>query len=86
MFTLNKKYHPGARLWVGRDTFMVNGIRRPYIRNSLHEAVRASRLLGAAVGHPIAVRGVVVPVGAADLTIKEPPVDVAVVPRRRLRL
>jgi len=85
VFSLNAKHHPGARLWVGGDTFMVNGVRQPYIRNSRHEAARASRLLSAAVGHPVAVTGIVVPVGAQDLVIKESPGDVVVVNRRRLR-
>jgi hypothetical protein len=85
VFTLNAKHHPGARLWVGGDTFMVNGVRQPYVRNSRHEADRASRLLSSSIGHPIAVTGVVVPVGAQDVRIKEPPKDVAVVPGRQLR-
>jgi hypothetical protein len=84
VFTLNAKHHPGARLWVGGDTFMVNGVRQPYVRNSRHEADRVSRLLSSSIGHPIAVTGVVVPVGAQDVRIKEPPKDVAVVPRRQL--
>ncbi|MGY1722746.1 nuclease-related domain-containing protein [Blastococcus sp. SYSU DS0533] len=85
VFSINAKNHPGARLWVGGDTFMVNGVRQPYVRNSRHEAERATRLLSDAVGHPIAVRGVVVPVGAHSLSIKRLPADVAVVPRRQLR-
>lgn len=85
VFTLNAKHHPGARLWIGGDTFMVNGVRQPYVRNSRHEAARASRLLSAAAGHPIAVTGVVVPVGAQDVRIKKSPTDVVVVPRRQLR-
>jgi len=85
VFTLNAKHHPGARLWVGGDTFMVNGARQPYVRNSRHEASRASRLLSAAVGHSIAVTGVVVPVGAQDVKIKMRPTDVVIVPRRQLR-
>jgi hypothetical protein len=64
---------------------MVNGFRQPYVRNSRHEAARASRLLSAAVGHPISVTGVVVPVGAQGIAIKKAPTDVAVVPRRQLR-
>ena len=85
VFTLNAKHHPGARMWVGGGTFMVNGVRQPYIRNSRHEASRASRLLTSACGVQVEVIGVVVPVGAKALTIKTPPVDVHVVGRRRLR-
>jgi len=85
VFTLNAKHHPGARLWVGGDTFMVNGVRQPYVRNSTHEASLAGRLLSAAVGHPVTVTGVVVPVGAQDIRIKQPPTDVVILPRRQLR-
>jgi hypothetical protein len=84
VFTLNAKNHPSARIWVAGDTFMVNGQRAPYVRNSRHEAVRASRLLTAACGFPVRASGVVVPVNAGDLTIERPPADVVVVNRRRL--
>ena len=85
VFTLNAKHHPGARIWIGGGTFMVNGVRQPYIRNSRHEASRASRILTSACGVPIEVTGVVVPVGAEAVTIKKSPEDVHVVPRRMLR-
>ena len=85
VFTLNAKHHPGARIWVGGGTFMVNGVRQPYIRNSRHEAARAARLLSAACRLHVEVSGVVVPVGAKALTIKTPPADVHVVNRGQLR-
>ena len=85
VFTLNAKNHPDARIWVAGDTVMVNGVRAPYVRNSRHEARRASRLLSAACGFPVTAMGVVVPVNARDLTIKKAPVDVEVMNRRRLR-
>ncbi|PTM85918.1 nuclease-related domain-containing protein [Dietzia psychralcaliphila] len=50
VFTVNSKNHPKAAVWVGGDTVMVNGSRVPYIRNSRHEAKRASRLLAEQVG------------------------------------
>ena len=84
VFTLNAKHHPGGKLWVGGDTFMVNGQRHPYIRNSRHEAVRAGRLLTAACGFPVRVAGVVVPVGADKSMIKAQPDGVQVVNRMRL--
>jgi hypothetical protein len=84
VFTLNAKHHPDARIWVAGDTVMVNGVRQPYIRNSRHEALRASRLLGQACGFAVAVTGVVVPVRADDLRIKKPAADVLVMNRRRL--
>lgn len=63
VFTINAKYHRGARIWVG-DTLMVNGTRQPYVRNSRHEARKASRLLTRATGETVRVQGIVVPVDA----------------------
>lgn len=63
---------------------MVNGQRQPHIRNSRHEAIRAGRLLGAACGFPVEVQGVVVPVRANDLTVKNRPDRVGVVPRSKI--
>ncbi len=42
VFTVNAKHHPSASVWVGGDTFMVNGQRMPYIRNSRHDSRRGS--------------------------------------------
>lgn len=87
VFTVNAKNHPNASVWVGGDTFMVNGQRVPYVRNSRHEARRASRLLTEQVGFPVDVGGVIAVVGAQrGLTVKEQPRDgaVVVVARRRL--
>jgi hypothetical protein len=84
VFTLNAKNHPRARIWVRGDTLLVNGARQPYVRNSRHEAARASSLLTAACGFPVEVTGVVVPVNASDVVVKQAPVGVHVVNRRRL--
>jgi hypothetical protein len=84
VFSLNAKHHPGGRVWVGGNTLMINGQRQPYIRNSRHEAARATRLLTDACGFPVFVTGLVVPVGANDITIKTAPADVHVVNRMRL--
>ena len=84
VFTINAKHHPGAKVWVGGDTFLVNGQRQPYIRNSRHEAKRAARLLSASCGFPVDVAGVVVPVRAADVTVKQAPDDVIIVARAQV--
>jgi len=84
VFTLNTKHHPDGTLWVGGDTFLVNGHRQSYVRNSRHEADRAARLLTAASGLRLRVAGVIVPVDARRLVIKSEPADVAVVPRKCL--
>lgn len=69
---------------MGGDTFMVNGTRQPYVRNSRHEARRASRLLSQAIGVHIPVQDVIVPVGAHRFTLRAEPEDVIVVNRLRL--
>lgn len=84
VFSVNTKHHVGARIWVGGDTFLVNGHRQPYVRNSRFEARRAGGLLSRASGIPVTVQGMVVPVNARDVTVKVPPRDVHVVNRKRL--
>ena len=42
VFTLNTKNHIRSNVWVTETTFMVNGQKREYFRNSRHEAKRAS--------------------------------------------
>lgn len=88
VFTINTKHHPKAAIWVGGDTFMVNGQRVPYIRNSRFEAGRASRLLSEHVGFPVPVMGLIAVVGARrGFTVKSQPGDggVRVIGRRGVR-
>jgi hypothetical protein len=84
VFTINTKNHRGSNIWVGGNTFMVNGARQPYIRNSRHEAVRAGRLLSQACGFPVEARGVIAVIDPRNFTIKEQPADVAVTTRVQL--
>lgn len=84
VFTVNAKHHPTARIWVGGNTFIVNGQRVHYIRNSRHEATRAARLLTEQAGFPVAVTGLIAVMGAArGYTVKKQPDDGAVVVVRR---
>jgi hypothetical protein len=84
VFTINTKNHRGSNIWVGGNTFMVNGTRQHYIRNSRHEALRAGRLLSQACGFPVAARGVIAVVDPRSLTLKERPADVEVTTRVQL--
>jgi hypothetical protein len=84
VFTLNTKHHPGAKIWVGGDTFMVDGHKQPYIRNSRHETSRAAQLLTSACGFPVHVEGVIVTVNADDIVVRTAPVGVHVVPRMQI--
>jgi Nuclease-related domain len=82
VFTLNTKHHPNGNVWVAERTFMVNGKKVPYLPKAVSEAKRASRLLTVAVGADIAVRPVIVVMGATSFKIKSEPVDVKVIGRR----
>ena len=84
VFTVNTKNHPDSKIWVGGDTFLVNGNREPYVRNARHEATRASKLLSEACGREVFVEGVVALVNAVELTIKAPSNGVHVVARRQI--
>lgn len=88
VFTVNAKNHPHAHVWVGGDTFMVNGQRLPYVRNSRFEARRAARMLTEHVGFPVDATGVIAVMGAhKGFTIKAQPEDgkVVVTQRKRVR-
>ncbi len=63
---------------------MVNGNSTSYVRNARKEAARATARLYVATGMRVTTWGMVVPVGAASITIKESPSDVVVVNRRRI--
>lgn len=84
VFTLNAKHHPGGKVWVAGTTFMVNGQKQPYLRNSRHEATRAGRLLTAATGMSVDATGVIVLVGVQDMTAKAASEGAEIVYRRRL--
>lgn len=84
IFTVNAKNHPGAKIWVGGNTFMVNGHRQPYVRNARYEAERVSKLLTAACGFPVQVHGLIVTVNAQDVVVKTEPDGVNVTWRNNL--
>lgn len=85
VFTINTKHHPGKKVTVDQDRFTVNGYRQQYVRNSRHEAARASRLLSQATGEMVAVTGVIAVVGAHNgFEVRRQPDDVHVVGRRAL--
>lgn len=87
VFTVNAKHHPGATIWVGGNTFLVNGNRTHYVRNSRHEATRAGKLLSAQAGLPVDVTGIIAVMAARrGMTVKAQPADgkVVVVARREI--
>ena len=84
VFTINSKHHPKAKIWVGGSTFLVDGHKQPYVRNSRFEAARAAELLAAATGFAVPVDGLIVTVNAADVIVKSQPTGVHVVPRMQV--
>ncbi|MFP5311700.1 MAG: nuclease-related domain-containing protein [Actinomycetes bacterium] len=84
VFTINTKNHSGQSVWVAGRTLMVAGRKTRHLSNAAHEAARAAKLLTAAAGFPVPVRGAVVIVDPKSLTIKAKPEQVAVVADRRL--
>ncbi|MBM9461678.1 NERD domain-containing protein [Nocardioides sp. zg-536] len=84
VFTINTKALRNAKIWIASNTFMVNGHRQPYLRNSRHEADRATKLLSAAVGRATRVHAVIAVVDPREITVREPPADVTVLTRRDL--
>jgi hypothetical protein len=84
VYCINAKHHPGKRIWVAKDVFMVNGHRQPYIHASRHEATKVSKLLTKHLGRFVQSVGVIAVVRADDIIVKEAPTDVHVVGRRQL--
>lgn len=84
VYTLRTTHHRDANIWVSGDVVMVNGAPTTYVRSARHEATRATARLFVATGMRVAAYGMVVPVGAASLTVNESPADVVVVNRRRI--
>ena len=75
-FTLNAKNLTG-KVWIGSRSVRHNGYPTDYLPKAASEASRASRLLTAAVGSHVEVKGVLA-ILADDWTIKEKPTDVHV--------
>jgi hypothetical protein len=84
VWTLNTKTHPGKSVWVGKHQVRVAGHKTDYLRNSRHEAERATRLLTEACGFPVFVKAALVFLTGTlipDVTIKQAPEDVGVLDR-----
>ena len=84
VFTINTKHHSGQRVWVAPHTFMVSGQKQPYLRNSEHEAERATKKLNSVLPTGLAVVSVIAVVDAKSITIKERPTTVVVLNARSL--
>lgn len=78
VYTLNTKFHEGARVWVGATRLLVNGAKTDHLRNSRYEAQRVARTLTSLVDEPLEVTATIVLVGTQSITFRERPTDVAV--------
>ena len=67
IYTINTKNHSGKKIWVGGNTFLVNGFKTDHIRNSLFEAKRAAALLSKVAGGPVKVTPLIVVVNPAGI-------------------
>ncbi len=76
VFTINTKTLTG-KVWVGPKSILHDRRRTDFLPAASAEATRASRLLSAAVGRPVEVRGVLA-ILCDDWTIKQRPADVYV--------
>jgi len=78
VFTINTKAHANKKVWAAGRALRINGFKQHYIRNSQHEAARASKLLTTAVGREIVVTPLIVMVGISELNygLRRPAVDV----------
>ncbi|MGD9956031.1 MAG: nuclease-related domain-containing protein [Candidatus Nanopelagicales bacterium] len=84
VFTVNTKKHPGKKVWVSKNSILVNGQRTDYLRNSRFEGERATKLLTAGAGFPVFVKPVLIFTTGTlipDVTIKSRPDDVAILDR-----
>lgn len=84
VFTINTKFHEGARVWVGSRRLLVNGQAKDHLRNTRYEATRTQKLLSVAAGTDVPVTGVIAIVGATQITTREQPTDIAVLDAARL--
>jgi hypothetical protein len=83
VFTVNTKNHSRCKVWVAQNSFLVNGQKTDHLRNSRHEAQRATKLLSAACMFNVNVTPIIV-VMASSMKVRAQPEGVEVVGRKRI--
>ncbi|GEM_PF-1490595 len=78
VYLLNAKHHPGSRLYVAGDNFLVDGKDAPYVPQIRDEAGRGSESLTRSTTFDLEVMGVIVPINDRKLTVDEQPYAVEV--------
>ncbi|WP_158253046.1 MULTISPECIES: nuclease-related domain-containing protein [unclassified Cryobacterium] len=83
--TINTKHHRGKKIWVAERTIMVNGQKQPYLRNSIFEATRVTKMLRERMPQLPAAQAVIALVSPGPITIKKRPAIVTVMDAVGLR-
>ena len=85
VFAISTQNHPDANVWVNGDIFKVNGVRRPFVRNSRFAAAQCAKVLTAHTGLRVDVHPAIAVMGAGHgFIVKTQPAGVRVVRRRAL--
>jgi hypothetical protein len=83
IFSLNTKHHPKGKVIVTERCLRVNGYRTNYLPVAVSEGAKVGQVLERAVGYRVAVRPVIVIMGA-ELEVRTAAQDVDVIGRRDL--
>lgn len=84
VFTLNSKFHEGARVWVGARRLLVAGQKTDHLRNATFEATRVTRTLAERTGLTVDAVPVIVLVRPGAVTVRQRPEKVVVLREREL--
>ncbi len=84
VFIVATKNHAGQAVWASQRTFIVGGVRYPYIRDMEYEMGRAERMLTSSAGHAVQVTGVLAIVAPKSVIVRERHRDVAVIASTQL--
>lgn len=79
IYLLSTKLHPGSRLYVAGDNFLVDGRDAPYVPNMRETALENAESLAANMRWDLDVMGVIVPIEDRQLTVDQQPYAVQVV-------
>jgi hypothetical protein len=85
IFTINTKHHRGKKIWVAERAFMVNGQKKPHLRNSKFEATRVTKMLHERMPELPPAQAVIALVNPASITIRKKPDEVHVTDAVNLR-
>lgn len=85
VFSVLIRHHPGGSVWIDGRIILVDGERRPDIRDAESCGVRVTQLMSDALGSRVDVTPCLVLVGHRNLTVAKPPRRVAVTTLRDIR-